>query len=267
MMKKTFLISVIITAFIFLSCKKVITVQLNNSPTQIVIIGEITNVAGPYTVSINSSVNFSQPNIFPPVSGAKVIISDDHTLVDTLTEASPGTYQTHTFWQGVPGNTYTLSVVSSGKSFSAVSAMPLPVPLDSVTFQQKAGDNGKTVIQAVANFQDPAGVQNYYQFTEKINDTLLNKIFIFQDRLSDGKYITQPFDNDSAALKTGDQLTLNMYCIDENVFRYFFELRQLLNANPFNEATPANPDTNLTNGALGYFSAQTIQSSSLMVHF
>ena len=89
-----------------------------------------------------------------------MIISDDHALVDTLTEASPGTYQTHTFWQGVPGNTYTLSVVSSGKSFSAVSTMPLPVPLDSVTFQQTAGDNGKTVIQAVANFQDPAGVPN-----------------------------------------------------------------------------------------------------------
>jgi len=58
-----------------------------------------------------------------------------------------------------------------------------------------------------------------------------------------------------------------MYCIDENVFKYFFELRQLLNANPFNEATPANPDTNLTNGALGYFSAHTIQSKSLTVHF
>ena len=266
-MKKIAIISVIITAFIFLSCKKVITVQLNNSPTQLVVIGEVTNGTGPYTVSINSSVNFSQPNIYPSVSGAKVIISDDHALVDTLTETSPGIYQTHTFWHGVPGNTYTLAIVSAGKSFSAVSTMPVPVPLDSVTFQQKSGDNGKTVIQAVANFQDPAGIQNYYQFTEKINDSLLTKIFIFQDRLSDGKYITQPFDNDSTALKTGDQLTLNMYCIDENVFKYFFELRQLLNANPFNEATPANPDTNLTNGALGYFSAHTIQSESLTVHF
>jgi hypothetical protein len=261
------IIAFFVVALTFLSCKKVITVQLNNSPTQLVITGEVTDAPGPYTVSINSSVNFSQPNSFPPVAGAQVVISDNHGLNDTLTETAPGTYNTHTYWQGLPGNTYALSVVSSGKSFSAVSTMPLPVPLDSVTFQKSGRDNGKAVIEAVANFQDPPGVGNYYQFTEKINDTMLTKIFIFQDRLSDGKYITQSFDNDSSALKIGDQLTLSMYSIDENVFKYFLELRQLLNANPFNEATPANPDTNLTNGALGYFSAHTIQTRNLTVHF
>lgn len=247
------------------SCKKVITVQLNNSPTQIVVIGEVTNGPGPYTVSITSSVNFSQPNVFPPVSGAQVFITDNHGLADTLTEVSPGNYNTHTYWQGLPGNSYTLSIVVSGKSYSAVSTMPMPVPLDSVSFQKSVGDNGKTQIQAVINFQDPPDVANYYQFKEKVNDTALTKIFIFQDRLSNGKYITQPLDNDSSALKIRDRLSVSMYSIDENVFRYFYELRQLLNANPFNETTPANPDTNLSNGALGYFSAHTIQTEQLMV--
>jgi Domain of unknown function (DUF4249) len=267
MMKNLNIQAFLLIAISFLSCKKVITVQLNNSPTQLVITGEVTDASGPYTVSINSSINFSQPNTFPPVSGAQVIISDNQRLKDTLTETSPGNYNTHSYWQGVPGNTYTLSVLSSGKSFTAVSTMPLLVPLDSVTFQKSGRDNGKAAIEAVANFQDPPGVANYYQFTEKINDTMLTKIFIFQDRLSDGKYTTQSFDNDSSALKIGDQLTFSMYSIDENIFKYFFELKQLLNANPFNEATPANPDTNLTNGALGYFSAHTIQTRSLTVHF
>jgi Domain of unknown function (DUF4249) len=247
------------------SCKKVITVKLNNAPTQIVIIGEVTDAAGPYTVSLNSSVDFSQPNSYPPVSGAQVVISDDAGLSDTLTETSPGIYNTHTYWRGFPGNSYKLTVVASGKSYAAVSTMPLPVPLDSVTFQSTADAGGKSRIEAVVNFDDQPGIANYYQFTESVNDTAINKIFIFQDRLSDGKYITQPLDTDSTDLSPGDQLTVNMYCIDENTFSYFAQLRQLLNANPFNEVTPANPTNNWTNGALGYFSAHTIQTKQVVV--
>jgi hypothetical protein len=56
-----------------------------------------------------------------------------------------------------------------------------------------------------------------------------------------------------------------MYSIDKNVYQYFYELQQLLQANPFNEATPSNPDTNLTGGALGYFSAHTIETKQKIV--
>jgi len=249
----------------FFSCKKVINVNLNNASPQVVIIGEVTDAPGPYQVSINQTVNFSSDNNFPPVSGAMVTISDNAGLNDSLTETSPGVYATHSNWQGQPGNTYTLNVTASGKNYTAISTMPQPVQLDSVGFQQDSRGN-KTVIEAVPNFQDPPGIANYYQFTETINGTPLNKIFIFDDRLSDGKYIQRPLNDDSVHLHTGDQLSFSMYSIDENVFQYFSELRQLLDANPFNEATPANPDTNITNGALGYFSAHTVQTKQLVVH-
>src|SRR5674476_489406 len=98
MIKHLKIIAVFVGVISFFSCKKVITVQLNNSPTQIVVVGEVTNAPGPYTVAITSSVNFTQPNVFPPVSGAQVIMTDDHGLDDTLTETAPGTYNTHTYW-------------------------------------------------------------------------------------------------------------------------------------------------------------------------
>ena len=116
-------------------CKKVIQVNLNDAAPQIVIYGEVTDLPGPYQVSITKTVNFSATNNFPPVSGALVTITDDKGLNDSLSETVPGIYNTHTFWQGKPGNTYTLSVQGSGKTYTAISLMPQSVPLDSISFQ------------------------------------------------------------------------------------------------------------------------------------
>jgi hypothetical protein len=49
-----------------------------------------------------------------------------------------------------------------------------------------------------------------------------------------------------------------MQCIDKNVFKYLEELsgQDATNGQP---TSPADPTSNITNGALGYFSAHTIQ--------
>jgi hypothetical protein len=254
--------------FPFFACKKVIDLNLHNAATQVVITGEITDSAGPYQIAISTTVNFNTNNNFPPLSGALVTITDNVGLTDSLVETAPGIYSTHAYWKGLPGYSYTLEVTSSGKSYSAVSTMPYPVPLDSIGFTEFSTGNNGNVINAIPYFQDPPGVANYYQFTETINGIpLTNEIFIFSDRLSDGKYISEPLFDDSVHLHVGDQLSLSMYSIDKNVYQYFYELQQLLQANPFNEATPANPDTNLTGGALGYFSAHTVETKQKIVGF
>ncbi|HXB45993.1 MAG TPA: DUF4249 domain-containing protein [Puia sp.] len=265
-MKNLTLTLSVVCATIFFSCKKVISVNLNSASPQIVIAGEVTNAPGPYQVSVNTTVNFSSDNSFPPVSGAVVILSDNLGLNDSLTETSPGIYSSHTFWLGIPGYTYTLRVTAQSKSYTAVSTMPQPVQLDSIGFQLDSRGRNRQVIEAIPYYQDPGGIANYYQFTETINNIVLNKIILFDDRYSDGKYISVPLFDDSSHMKVGDQLTLAMFSIDKNVFQYFSELQQLLEANPFNEATPSNPDTNITGGALGYFSAHTVQTKQATVH-
>ena len=257
---------VLLTGLLFFSCKKVISLDLHNAASQLVIVGEVTDSAGPYQVSVSTTVNFSANNSFPPVSGAVVTISDNTGFSDSLEETSPGTYTSHGNWIGRPGNTYTLQVASSGKTYTAVSTMPQPVPLDSIGFTVFETGNNGNVINAIPYFQDPPGIANYYQFVETINSVpLTSEIFVFSDRLSDGKYISQPLFDDSAHLQIGNRLALSMYCIDANVYQYLNELQQLLQANPFNEATPANPDTNISGGALGYFSAHTIQTKQALV--
>lgn len=244
------------------SCEKVIPIDLNSAAPQIVIEGEVTNATGPYQVKISKTVNFSSNNVFPAVSGAVVKITDNTGLTDSLTETSPGTYTTHII-KGKPGNTYSLFVSAEGKEYTSASAMPRPVPLDSISLETTRFFND-TQISAVANFKDPLGLGNYYQFIEYVNGVYVPQTYVTEDRLIDGKNIARNLYNDSSLLKTGDKLLVKMYCIDASVFSYFHTYRQVTD-NSNQSASPANPVTNISNGALGYFSAHTIQSKQVTI--
>jgi hypothetical protein len=247
------------------SCQKIVTLKLNNANPEIVIQGEVTDAPGPYTVSIQQSANFYADNSFPAVTGAIVKITDDQGFTDSLRESSPGIYLTQ-FMMGRQGGMYQLSVNASGTSYSATSMMPSSVKLDSLTVDGTSGF-GKQRIDVVANFQDPAGVNNYYQFNELINGkSFPQNYYTFDDRLSDGKYINYTLRTDSSYIKSGDTVTVSMYSVDENMYTYFSELRQSSGTGAFSStASPANPTTNLSGGALGYFSAHTIQTATIIV--
>ena len=247
-------------------CQKTIRLNLNNAAPRIVIEGEVTDdTSASYMVRVSRTVPFYAGNSFPAVSGAVIRISDNEGHVDSLVETAPGVYATQTL-KGRPGNTYTLSVLSQDTLYTAVSTMPQPVVLDSVTFNHRKIFGDKS-IYAIPNFQDPPGIENYYQFEEYLNDKLLNKdVFVFDDRLSDGRYISRTLRNDSAYLQTGDWLEVRMYCIDKSVFNYFDQLDQSGGRDGNNSASPANPTSNISNGALGYFSAHTLRSKKIQVY-
>ncbi len=248
------------------ACKKVINVDLKNSNSQLVIEGEVTNGPGPYHVYLSRSVNFSASNDYPPVSGAMVKVLDSASGLNlVMREQAPGDYVANGF-TGTPTHTYTLDVIVDGQDYRAQSTMPKVVLLDSVTFIENVDLNAKSDINAVVNFQDPPGLSNYYQFIETLNGRQIPNILIFDDRLSDGRYISVPLFNDTAYLQKGDTLQMSMYCVDKNVYNYLYSLISVTGNNSFQSATPANPVSNISNGALGYFSAHTISKKQLTVY-
>jgi len=240
------------------ACTKTITPSLNTAPAQLMIQGAVSDTAGPYYVSIVQSVGFYTNNIYPGVSGAAITITDSTTgLRDSLSEVSTGLYVTHTLLQGRPGDTYLLNVILNGKVYMASSTMPQPVLLDSVTFD--TSDNKQ--IRAVANYQDPAGIVNYYKYSTIIN-TLLDKRFqTFEDRLSDGRYIQDKMDDDTSEIKRGDVVQLSLVGIDKGAYTFLSEAENIAYSND-NLAAPATPTSNITGGCLGYFSAQTVSSKT-----
>lgn len=259
--------NIYITSLIFLQsilifgCKKVIDVKLHDSDKQTIITGEVNNLEGPYRITISKSVNFEVDNSSPPVEGAFVTITGNGNI-DTLSEITPGEYFTKKI-KGKPGQTYSLFVQAEGKIYTATSTMPKPVELDSLSFL--LGRNN--TIYAVANFQDPPDVANYYQFIEYANGQEFKNgrgNLVFDDRLSDGRYITLALYDDSSDIKQGSTLTVQMNCIDKNVYTYLNELLQISGyGGGFSSPTPANPESNINGGALGYFSANTVTSKTV----
>ena len=261
-----YLYAVLLVTLPCVACKKIIQVNLTNVSPQIVIEGNVTDNAGPYYVQITRSVNYAANSVFPPVADAVVSITDSTTgRKDVLIEVDSGVYATQ-FLIGQPQHTYQLLVIEDGQQYRATSTMPLPVKLDSVTFEQNNNLNGISTITAIVDFQDPRGVTNYYQFTEAVNGKAVPDIFVFDDRLSDGKYIEEPLFNDTAYLIAGAPLLLTMNCVDENIYNYFYELSNVTATAGIQSTTPANPASNINNGALGYFSAHTTTFEQLYVY-
>jgi hypothetical protein len=256
---KTWLISIGI--FILSSCTKEVQIDLNEASPKIIIEGSITSSPGPYQVQISKTIGLKSSNEFPAVSGATVIITDKTmNTKETLVENPVGIYKTSST-QGVIGHIYELSVTSEGQTYTAVSTMPVSVSLDSLSFQEESNVNG-THINATVCFQDPAGIANYYMFNafgRKYRNTM-----VFGDRLSDGKYIREEIrggGNDSH-LEFGDTILVNINCVDRYVWDYFHTLYA---DGGIQSAAPANPTSNLSNNALGYFSAHAVQTKIQIV--
>jgi hypothetical protein len=253
--------SLTLAALLVAACTKTITPNLNTAPAQIMIQGAVSDTAGPYYVSIVQSVGFYTENSYPGISGAVITITDSTTgLRDSLTDLGSGLYATHKLLQGVPGNTYLLDVSLNGRVYTASSTMPQPVLLDSVTFDTS---NNKQ-IRAIANYQDPVGIVNFYKYSTVINGVPDKRFQAFEDRLSDGRYIRDEMDYDTSEVKRYDTVQLSVVGIDKGVYTFLSEAENIAYSNS-NLVAPATPTSNITGGCLGYFSAQTVSSKKNVV--
>lgn len=275
-MEKYILISF---ALLFLiSCEKVIDIDLNQSNPRFVIEGNLSNLTGESKVKISKTLNFDETTAYPEISGALVTITDNMTnQIDTLNETSAGIYFKAGL-AGKEGHTYTMLVNIENEIFTAVSTMAFSVNLDSLVQENLAGSGTRggpggsggpgnpggdhdyeTIIQITPHYTDPVNSVNYYQFEVTRNDTLVDDVFIRNDVGFNGSSSHLPF---RVKADKGDVVTIDMQCIDKAVYNYFFGLNENINQS---SATPANPTSNINNGALGYFKVHTSQRKTIRI--
>lgn len=259
--KQILLLSIVI--IIIAGCEKVVKIDLNSAKPKYVIEGSVTNTSDPFTVSITTTKNFDEDNNFPGVANANVTISDNAGNSEQLSMISLGVYKTSTMI-GVPGRTYYLNVDINGQKFDSFSQMPFQVNIDTVVSYDFT-DIGTTIKAINVSYYDPLGQINFYKYNLIVNKKRAKRINLYDDRASDGNYAFRPlfyFENNER-LKSGDSVTVEMLCIDKGVYTYFYSLDQTINQSA---AAPANPISNISGGALGYFSAHTKEIISLVVN-
>ena len=247
------------------SCQKIIHVDLNTSNPQLVIEAYVTDQPLIDTVLILKTGSYFTPGNYPRVNGATIVVTDNTGVIDTFLQVDSGTYATQHL-TGVPGRTYTLKAFVAGKEYDAVSTMQQPVNIDSITSNLvgKATDTGYHIR---CHFLDPAATTNYYRVQAFYNGVLqdsADNITLDQDKYTNG--LPQSIRLKVPYAYTGDTVKVNLLSIDYNTYDYFSVISSITAAsNPISTATPQNPPTNILGGALGYFSAYSVRSQSIII--
>jgi hypothetical protein len=174
-------------------------------------------------------------------------------------------YSTNTL-KGVEGRTYTLTVNTENQVYIAQSNMPKLVPFDSIKVEPITVF-GDTEYNLVPVYIDPMEKGNNYRFVLSVNDTLINQHFIQNDDIKNGAVNTFRLEINDEDLKLvqGDFVSVTMQCIDKNVASYYTALAQMADSGPGGGTTPNNPPNNISNGALGIFSAHTVERRSVVI--
>ncbi len=249
---------------ILISCEEIIKIDLEGTDPMMVIEGYISDRSGPYRVVLTKTTDFFDPSDYPVVSGATVVISGDLGTRDTLIEVNDGVYETTTI-MGDHGRTYLLEVMAEGIQYTASARLPERIGIDSIELEYYP----ETYYYEEAywlhcHFTDPGDTANFYRIRVFKNDTLDKNVYCIDDKFIDGNPVDMFIWGDSYL--PGDTAILELFSMDEEVYDYFLTLSNLLyTGGDASYSTPANPNTNLSNDALGYFGAFAIASDTIIM--
>jgi hypothetical protein len=262
-MKKVFVLFALVLGFV--SCQKVIDVDLNEANPVIVIEANYTGEDSTVNVHISRTSSYFNSDPSATVDAAVVTITDQQGNTTVIPSIGNGDYQLTAY---IPNydTQYTLTVTQDGQTYTAMCYMGTPVALEDITYEYFPGFFGSDPGYAVfLNFYDPAGIQNYYQVIITENGVELDKlddIFTQDDLLTDGNLVERPlFSGDFYDI--GDTVEMELRSVDKMIYDYTNEAASI--AGGGSSSAPGNPTTNWDNGALGYFNAYGNSRKSVVI--
>jgi hypothetical protein len=176
---------------------------------------------------------------------------------------------------GKINETYNLKITHAGKTHSASTLIPEPVPVDSLWFQIRNEQTGRGVVWM--RVLDPPGKYNAYRiFSLRLGkDSTFDPAYgsVFDDMFFDGKpvefyFYQSPRNGDdfrSKMASRGDTVVVKFCSIDASTFRFLkdYETDIASNGNPF--AAPTTIKSNITGGALGYWGGYGVTYDTLII--
>jgi len=264
------------------SCQKEIHINLKSVPPTLVVQGQIETGQPPFVGLTTSFGYFSQVDLSTLqglfVHGANVQVSNGSKTV-TLKEYSFDTTGGNKFYVysidttnlanlmiGETGKFYTLTIGYNGRTYTSLTKIPNPTPVDTAWFGAPLFTDDKTpknAQQLFVNYTDPDTPGNYVRYFTKRNNGPYYGVGVFTDQVINGHIVTQiglvagftdstNVNGDSLRyFYPGDSVSLQWSTIDKGVFTFWntYAFAQQSLGNPF--STPINITSNISNGALG----------------
>ncbi len=257
--------TIISLTFLLASCEDVIDVELDSIKPRIVIEGVINDMDQQCQIKLSKTSDYFKPGELPAVTGASVTITDDQGIETDFEEIAPGTF-TSQCKIGYENTSYTLQVWAEEENYMADCTLPQKVHIDSLSFDIPPMlfdlEDG---LMVSCYFQDPPEKRNFYRMKAyKKGDELAgdqSKV-IFNDDFMDGNVMIMDWDLNS--FHPMDTVVVELQNLDQATYDYYRTLFPILGGG-FGASNPANPETNISNDALGYFGAYTICRDTIII--
>lgn len=173
--------------------------------------------------------------------------------------------------QGIPGKHYLLEIETEEGKYTAVTALPLPVTLDSLTSGNYFIDSIYTKARLTIHFQDPDTIGNsqlyYWRDNESRNNfgwggLRRNRYVPATDDLTNGQYMRLTPNN---GFGIGDTVQYHLVSVERKVYNFWDSYSKARNNDgPF--ATPVRLRSTIQgNNVIGCFSGFSLSTKTIIV--
>jgi hypothetical protein len=249
------------------SCENVIEIDLDYMKPKLVIEGVINDNDKQCIIKLSKTADYFNQETNPTVSDAVITLNDNAGTIVNFNEIEPGIYMEESV-QTKPNINYTLNILSEGDRYVANATIPQKVNIDSITCQY----NSESILYEIGyvvscHFSDPEEFRNFYRLkTYNINDRTKakNSKDLYNDDLFNGNNVELTWSYD--VYQQSDTVVVELYSLDMQTYDYYKTLFSISGgAEMMSFTTPANPNTNISNGALGYFGAYTVSRDTIII--
>jgi hypothetical protein len=220
-MKNIFKIIIIITlALSAFSCTEVVDVDLDTENPRLVIEAGINwekgTIGATQKIKLTTTTNYYNNNV-PVVSGAIITVTNSTNFVFNFTE-NPGTgVYVCTNFVPVLNETYTLKVISNGKTYIATETMTGVPTIKNIVQENNAGISSND-IRIRCLYDDPANVDNFYLFRYIYPRKAKPDLYADEDQFYRGnEFFSSSFNDD---LKQGDVVNIRHSGLSKKYFNY-----------------------------------------------
>src|SRR5690625_62743 len=245
---------------LFLSyCEDIIDLIVKVAVAKYIIEADIHNLSKKQMIKISQTTRLNDVRLKKGIDQARVQVENSKGQINRFSHIGEGNYINLNF-KPVEGERYKLNVNIDGELFTAYSTMPKYVEVDTLGFVEE-NVFGKEYYFLVVRFQDPLEEANFYKYNMSVNNGAMEFINVSSDKFNNGLNVEHRLSNKDNDLKEGDEVKLTRSTIDSAVYKYWNEYQMTSLAS----ASPGNPTSNISNGALGFFSVRNTEEYEVKV--
>jgi len=279
MKKLTYLI---VLSFAFAACEKIVEIEIPSEDPRLVVESEIYNTKDIWKVRLSLSQPYFNQDSSTDLTTASVFINEVGGDTVFLNYSDTGMYVSTDSHQCIVGRSYSLNVTYNGQVYTATEELQNAFAMDTLmSFFLPPNDRSfPTGTYVFVQGQSDSLKQNYYRFKTYRNDTLkstdldddefgsvslLNSKFNVNDILGEiasGK-LPRPILFD---VNAEDTIRVEQYAITPEYYNFLLavQAQQSIGGTPF-DPPPANPNNNISNGGLGYFTVAHKEVRELII--